>query len=287
MLGIIFGLIASIGQGVGYVYIKKSYKELSPSIAFLFNAMFAILLWVPFALISGVDFSNIGQVFIIAFISAILAEAYVMYVFSKGELSLTSTIFSTYPIFTVIISVLFLDESATGLVWLAIGIVIFGVLITSLPNKINKNDLDKRAYLLWPLSAAILVGISDSISKDIVDQTNAATFLFALAFAEIIIALIFLRIEKVSLKQFKEVRSNFDKYKNAVIGSFAISSTLIAFWLAFEHTLASIASPLTATYAVALLIFAHYILEDELSRKDKIGIFITISGTILLSYLLA
>jgi drug/metabolite transporter (DMT)-like permease len=98
-MGIIFGLLAALGQAFGYVSIKKSFKELNPSIAFFFDACFGLLLWVPFALIIGINFNQLPTVVGFALLSALLSEAFVFYALSKGHLSISGTIFAAYPIF--------------------------------------------------------------------------------------------------------------------------------------------------------------------------------------------
>ena len=103
-MGIIFGLLAALSQAISYTFLKKSYEELPPSVAFLFDACFGLLIWVPFALIIGFNFSHLPLVAIFALISALLSEAFVFYVLSKGEISITGTIFASYPVYTILFS---------------------------------------------------------------------------------------------------------------------------------------------------------------------------------------
>jgi drug/metabolite transporter (DMT)-like permease len=103
-MGIIFGLLASLSQAISYTLLKRSYRELAPSVAFLFDACFGLLIWIPFAFYIGFDFNHLPLVMIYALISALLSEAFVFYVLSKGEISLTGTIFSSYPIYTILFS---------------------------------------------------------------------------------------------------------------------------------------------------------------------------------------
>ncbi|MDQ5885842.1 MAG: family transporter, partial [Patescibacteria group bacterium] len=107
-----------------------------------------------------------------------------------------------------------------------------------------------------------------------------------LAFAQIPVALLILKMDRVKLSKFSYVIRERKKYKDAVLGAFLIVSTMIAFWLTFEYTLASIASPLTSTYAVSTLLFAYFILNERLSTKDKLGVSVTLLGTLLLGFVL-
>lgn len=65
--------------------------------------LFGLLIWIPFSLMIGFDFNHLPKVLIYALISGILSEAFTFYVFSKGEISITGTIFASYPIYTIFI----------------------------------------------------------------------------------------------------------------------------------------------------------------------------------------
>ena len=117
-MGIVFAVLAAVSQSILWVALKKSYENLAPSIAFFFDMIMGLLVWIPFALVVGVDFSRMGEILVYAVVSGILSEAFVFYVFSKGEVSYTSTIFSTYPLFTIFFSVLLNHEYRSSGLWL-------------------------------------------------------------------------------------------------------------------------------------------------------------------------
>ena len=83
-MGILFGLLAAVSFAVCYVSLKKSYEEFPPSIAFFFDMVLGILLWIPFSLILGFDSNNLGIVFVFALISAVLSEAF-FFMFYRRE----------------------------------------------------------------------------------------------------------------------------------------------------------------------------------------------------------
>jgi len=76
-MGILFAILAALSQSILWVALKKSYDNLSPSVAFFFDMVLGLLVWIPFSLIVGVDFSRMGEVLIYALISGILSEAFV------------------------------------------------------------------------------------------------------------------------------------------------------------------------------------------------------------------
>lgn len=283
-MGIIFALITSLSQAIGYVALKKSYEELPPSVAFLFDAIFGLIILIPFSLIMGFDFDQAPTVFVYAIISAILSEAFVFYVFSKGELSITATIFSSYPIYTVLFSLFVNNDRPTLNHWVFIIMTILGTLIVSLPNKLNKSEFKKKTLILWGLAAAVSVGFADSISKNIIDRTSVEVFMFALAIVQLPVALIYLKLENQKMSQFVNIVSHFNKYKFALLGSFLNIVTVFFLWLAFSSANLSVVSPLTAIYPGITILLAYLFLKERIKFNDFVGLVVIIIGVIGISY---
>jgi drug/metabolite transporter (DMT)-like permease len=283
-MGIIFAVLAALSQSILWVSLKKSYENLAPSIAFFFDMIMGVLVWIPFSLLIGVDFTHMGEILFYAVISGVLSEAFVFYVFSKGEVSYTSTIFSTYPLFTIFFSVLLNHESLLPIQWGLVGLVILGTLLVSMPVKISKKEFAKKSFLIWPLLGALAVGISDTLSKGIIDKTSAESFLFGLALAQIPVAFGYLKYEKQTMPKLVNIRTSWDTYKYAVLGSIMSVFSVLFLWLAFERAPASIASPITASSPGFVILLAITFLKEKVAKKDFVGFVLIVASVMGISY---
>lgn len=286
-MGIIFGLLSSLFFAFGFTSLKKSYEEFPPSVAFFFDMIFGLLIWIPFSLILGFDFSDLWVVLPYALISAVLSEAFIFYILSKGEISITGTIFASYPVYTILFAMLFLGERLGLQHWFFVLITIIGTTLASLPKKITKAELKKKQYILWAIAGATAVGVSDTISKGSIDQTSASAFLFALAFMQIPISIIYLKLEKESPLHILKFVEDIKKYKYSLLGSLFNVLGLVGLWLAFENTLASIASPLTAAYPGIMIVLAVIFLKEKPRKIELIGLSLIMIGVLGISYLFA
>ena len=215
----------------------------------------------------------------IALLSAILSEAFYYYIFQKADVGITGAVFSTYPLFTILFAFLFLGERPPSVLFLFALVVVVGIIILSLPDKI-KGVAYKNKAIFWGLIGAGAVGFADTISKGIIDRTSAATFLFALAIMQIPVAIVFLKRQNETVHQFLKIFSEVQKYKYAIIGAFLGVMAVLFLWLTFEVTYASIASPLTGMYPLFTLLLAYIWLKERLSLWDWIGSFIVIVGVL-------
>src|SRR3989338_7675334 len=220
MSGVVIAVYASFFMALAQAALKKSYKEFEPSVAFFINALLGVVLWIPLSFYFGVNFASLGQVLIYAIISAVLSEALYFYALSKGQLTITAILIGSYPIYTILFSFLINHEIVTFSQEMFIGVTIFGTLISYLPSKLNRKELRKSGVLIWPVIAAIAIGLSDTLSKKIINKTGDFTFLFVLAIAQIPVALIYLKLEKQHIvEEIQTIKTNIHDYKNAVTGS--------------------------------------------------------------------
>lgn len=235
-MGILFAIIASIGIALGNVILKRSFKDFSPAISFFIFSVFGVLIWLPFAFTGNVQFNHLILGFAGGIASAILGQLIYIWVISKGELSITATILSTYSIFTIILSVLFNREHLQALGWVFVAFAIIGTVIVSLPDKFIKNEVKNTTFILYAIFAAICIGSSDAFSKSVIERTSIGTFYFAVSISQFLVGLLYLKISKEPLAQFKDIIVKFNDYKFSIIGSlFYLSQPYLCSTLSILH----------------------------------------------------
>ena len=195
MIGIIIAILSAIFMTGMQIMLKKSYKELDPSVAFLFDTLFGLIIWIPIGFIFGATISGIFSCLMYAIISVILSEALVFYALSKGNLSVASVLISTYPMYTLLFSILINHESISYIQIVFILITIIGTILTSFDLDFRFKNM-KNLSILIPIVTAIAIGISDTLTKGIIDKTSSFNFLVAIAIVQIPVALIYLLITK-------------------------------------------------------------------------------------------
>lgn len=279
MIGVVFALLCAVFVGFSQISLRKSYKEMSPSIAFLFDSIFGLFIWVPLAVFMGISSgANFGEALIFALISAILSEAMVFYALSHGELSVTATVIATYPVYTVIFSRIINQEYMSMGIVLFVILTISGSIVASLPSK---SEIKINKAVIWPFVAAICIGLSDTISKGYINRSGDFSFLMMLGLIQIPIALAYLKIEKESfLDSVEGVLKRFNDYKYALLGGlFNIVGTGFL-WLSFSYAPASIASPITGSNGVFTVLLSRFLLKEKISKIKYLGIFLAFVGVI-------
>lgn len=281
MVGIIIAILSAIFMFGWQIFLKQSHtEELNPSVSFFFDMIFGLLIWIPIGFIFGATGSEIVKNLPIAFVSAILSEAFVFYALTKGNLSVASALIATYPIFTLMFSFVINNEFLTPIQLACIILTIIGIIMTCIEKDFKLKSL-KNVVIIIPLLAAISIGLADTLSKRTIDATSVYSFLVAIALCQIPVAIGYLLITKQKVKEITlDAKKDIQKYKLGLIAAiFNIVATGLLY-VSFSFNLASICSPLTAMSTPFIVLYSLIILKEKIHITNKIGIVISLIGTL-------
>lgn len=278
MIGIVIAIISAIFMTGMEIALKKSYKELDPSVAFFFDMLFGLILWIPLGFIFDARINSIIECIPYAIISAILSEALVFYALSKGNLSITTVLISTYPIYTLLFSMIINSERLNYLQIILILVTLVGTILTSISSDFKLKNI-KNIVVLIPLFTAVAVGLSDTLTKGIINKTSSFDFLVAIALVQIPVSILYLIITKEKMMLIiKNVKNGIVEYKYSILGSLLNVLGTGCLLVSFNYTYASIASPLTALYTPFVLIYSIFVLKEKSNKINYIGIILALIG---------
>lgn len=278
-MGITIAIISALFMTSMQILLKKSYKELNPSVAFFFDAIFGLLIWVPIGFAFGGKINEIPQCLIYAVISAILSEALVFYALSKGDLSVATVLISTYPIYTLLFSYIINNEILTSLQIIFILITIIGTVLTCIEKDFKLKNIKNFATII-PIITAIGIGLSDTLTKRVINETSSFSFLIAIAIVQLPVALIYLKISKQSFRKIRdEIKSDMKEYRYSIFGSLFNILGTGCLLISFNYVMASIASPLTAIYTPLVLVYSFVFLKERINKVNLFGIISAFIGT--------
>ncbi len=143
MVGVLFGILGAVGQGVGLVFAKKGFEVSAPnfhpiyatwvrmliaSITVYLIGAFKVNLWQEFKDISFNKSIN-KQVLLGTLFGPMIGISFSLYAATHLEAGIAQTIFSMLPITVLIAAVIWFKEKINPISYLAVGISLAGVLI--------------------------------------------------------------------------------------------------------------------------------------------------------------
>lgn len=171
-MGIILGLLAGFFDSVKNVFAKKDTKEYSETTVNFVWMLFATLITLPLALFNIPGAFSLKLLIIFICVTLLDFFAYIFYLRSLkfSDLSLSLPMLALTPVFVLIISYLFFNETVTLLALVGIGLIIAGGYLLN----VQKGNLSllaplenivKNKGVRYMLFTSILWGFANSLHK--------------------------------------------------------------------------------------------------------------------------
>ncbi len=278
-----FALLSAILWGVGQVVVKKGNATFTPFGDNVFATLIQLFIIAPFiAIVLGVDWGMALATYPYALAVAVLYMSY-YYVIVQGQISLTATVLSAYPLVTVILSYIFLNERLTSLQLWAGLLILIGTVILAFPQeKISKKAvLHSRRWLLWGIFGAFVVGIVQLLTKIGTAQSDGNTFTFLMGISYVPALLLTAIVDKKGRK-LKTIKWN-KSVIISLIGVAMIEIELLPLNLAFETGPASLVSLISSTNVIFMIILAVIFLKERINKIQFTGLVLAVIGILFLS----
>jgi len=264
---------ALILWGSGQVFIKKGLTSISPFVSNLIAVFFILLIEIPFALLGKVNWSYFPAIFLIGFFAQIPNFIY-PYVINKANVSLAGTVLAAYPFITVILSLLFLNESLSLLQVIGIAGIMIGMFLVAKPEN---EKFEVSQWLIWALFGALIVGTGDFIGKVGITKYDLNSFIFAFALSAVPGLLIIRLFDKSPLT----IKGSKKDILFSAIGNLIMPLGLLFLYIAFNSGPASLISPIASSYPALTAVLAYIFLKEKINKTNSFGIVLATLGIVL------
>ena len=271
---------AAFFWSIGQIFLKKGLENIPPLWSNITSNFMTLILWLPAALILS-NFSLVIPDLKFITIIIIAASMYLtfLYALSKGKVALIATVISIYPIWTIILSRILMDETINLFQKLCILFIIAGSIIISLPEKTSKFKNYNYQWIIWGFTASILIGTGDFLSKYSINQIGVYNYIFFLSLALNLMSILNYLIDKKSRKL---PTKNIKLFIPTIIGTSISLIGSFQFQLAFQYGKASLVTPVSSTYPALTVILAIRFLKEKINKRQFVAIGITVIGLILI-----
>lgn len=260
--------------GIGTVLVKKGYQNLTPWQTYALDSfLVAFPLWIIYGLIRGGNLFIVTPMAVYTVIFITITYAIYYYALDQGEVSLTAATIATYPVITLILSYLLLNERLRSITYIGIFLTILGVLAISLPKNFS---IKFGKWVLPSVLTAIGYGVGAYLSKLVLYTINNSTYLMMLAIGQIVVVSLWKLFIKDTIPKVKT-----KGFLYSLIGITLFNIGNIVYYYSLEKGYSSIVVSLSNTYIVITLILSIVWLKEKINIYQIIGILSVVVGVIL------
>lgn len=285
MDAILFALLAHIGWGVGDLFGAIVSRKIGGYSATFWSYIVRIpllALYIPFIL-DDVAHLNVTNVLITGLLSLIVIAGNVLHAeaFLSSNASLVGTIGAAFVVPTVILSVIFFDETLTGSQVAAVIVIVVGLVLTTLDfNSLAKKQFVLDRGIVLSFISMLLWGVYFAFVRIPIQEIGwFLPFYFVFLFAPVI--LLIMKWQKVALRH-----PNENQALPALIG-FMVCSTVanFAYNLGIVSGYTSIVAPIAGSYPVLFVILSFIFFKERVQRQQLLGIVVSLVGIVALSFM--
>jgi len=271
-----FALGTAVCWSVGQVFVKRGFANTPPLWNNIVNNLLALILWPPVVLwLSGFSINVPSpSIFSVIFISSCFYHTF-FYAISKGRLSLTGTVIAGYPVATIVLSFVFLNERLALLQYIGILFILSGGVTVALPERVERENGKDLSWIWWGMAGAVLLGTGDFLTKVSVNHIGSYSHIFFLSIVSVIVSGLNFLIDSKNRSTPRFFKVSF---RPTFIGILLHLFGGMLFLLAFDYGGASLIVTVSSVYPAFVVLLAIRFLGEKISRRQAMGIAVTVLG---------
>jgi drug/metabolite transporter (DMT)-like permease len=287
MLGIALALLSAALSGLSVVIVGKYNQKSSALNISIVITMVGMAVLLPLAVIAN-EFSAITLAgFGLFAIGGLLSPGLVRLLYYGGlkrlGTAVNSSIFAVYPLFSLLLAVLLLDETLALVNWVGIFIVVIGVVLVEM-SSYSPYGKSRRQFrnFVFPILGGLALGVSMIVRKYALDLCNTPVTGVAIAYTFSLIPFAAMMLLHKSARDGQSLRQDFRLFWIAGIGQAA--AWALAFYALSVESAAMVATLLSIEPIFVVLIASFYLGKSErIGSKLIASILITVLGAVLVA----
>jgi transporter family protein len=281
LLWLPFSVATILMYGLGQVFAKETRTGASSANLLILLGLNMFVVWTAYWIIFRESGAHSSSAWLQGIAGAALSGfAYVTYYESlkHGKVSIVGTIAGAYAPWTVVLALVFLNESMSAGEGIGVVLVVASMLIFTYSTGGNGNAKTERLGIALAVVSLFLWGTSAAVSKGAITEIGNTNFIGIYAF---VVPSIWVVYWLVSTK----AKFEMPKTDLRILELSLIFLTLggITYYLAIEMGNVSMVSPVTNIYPMITIAVAKVRLKEKLSTRQMVALAMLFASIPLLS----
>jgi len=283
LLWLPFSAATIIMYGLGQVFAKETRTHISSANMLVLFGGNVLVMFSAYWLVFGTGWEHDWSLFLEAALAAGLSgAAFVTYYESlkHGKISIVGTIAGAYAPWTVVLALVFLEESMTLGEGLGVALVVSAMLLFAyVPNNGNGSKKTELLGIVFAVMSLFFWGSSAAMAKGVISEIGNTDFIGVYAVVCPAIWIVYwLAAER---GRFEMPKSNKWLLELSML---FIAGGGITLYLAIENGPVSIVSPVTNLYPLLTIAVAKFRLREKLNLRQGVALAMLIASVPLFSF---
>ncbi|MAH01945.1 hypothetical protein CMO87_01800 [Candidatus Woesearchaeota archaeon] len=281
-LGILFAIVAMIGWGIADFVAAKAVRKITVIKTFLWSQsiglVFFLIIFALFFKFPSIPFPTLILISISSLIIVIAGLAFYKGL-QVGYVSIISPISSASAVITVILSLIFLNETLTRVQAIGVTLAILGAILTSF--KFHDLIKLKLKNIATGVEYALITMFGWGVMVILIDiLVSELGWFFPIFLLKVFVVFYVLMYSGITKK-------NISFPRNAlllvILAGILESGAFLLFGAGLTYENTSIIAPIVSAFPIVAIILARIFFKEILELNQKLGVVTVILGVVLLS----
>ncbi len=282
-VGIFFGIVAFVAWGLSDFCATYSARNASATKTFFWSQFVALILYIIFFAIffSALPPITLQEWLLVVLMTVAVIGGFLSYYkgLSVDKVAIVTSIGNAWPVVTLILALAFLGQSLGPGQAVAATIIILGSLLLSFRIKrlSEKNIKGIAPGVVYAIMGAIMFGVAFTVLDPLVASLGFFIPIFLQKCIQIPLSFMALKAVKIDLSFPKRVAFP------VIFMGFLEFGGLVSYNLAIESEFTALIAPLIAASPMVTIFLASLFFKERIRPLQWLGVFLIISGIIMLS----
>lgn len=284
-LGVIFGIIAMVGWGTADFFVAKAVRKTTIFKIFVWSQIIGAILFLlifslffKFLKFPFLSYTTIAVILISGFLDTVSYLAFYKGL-QIGKVSIISPVTACWSVVTVILSLIFLNETLTTLQAISVGLAILGAVLSSF--KLHDLLKLKLTNLASGVEYAIVTLLAWGIYFVFIDVLVAELSWFLPILLIKTVVVFYLLVYSGATKK----NISFPKNVALLVVLIGVLEAIafLSYGVGITSEYTAIVAPIAAALPAVTMVLARIFFKETLEINQKIGIVSVLTGLVLLS----
>lgn len=285
MQAIVFALISYFGWAIGDIFGTIASRKLGAYSTAFWRLLLGFILfsfYIPFALHDLTNLTLGLLIFMVCLgLFGIIGLVTLYEGLTVGNPALVGTIASSFAAISVLISVIFLNEKVSLNQIVSILVIFLGLILSVLDIKtVSQNKVVFNKGIVFALVTMVIFGIYFALIKIPIEKVGWFWPIYVVL-STFPALFLYMKIKGIKINIPASTKQWW--LLGGLVGSWAVAD--FGYNLGLSHGLVAVVAPIASSSPTLFVVLAFLLFKESINKQQIIGILITLTGIVSLSFL--
>ena len=200
---------------------------------------------------------------------------------SVGDINKVVPIDKSSTVLTVLLAIICFDETSNLVVKLIATVILAAGILLMVEKKQTEQKRERKSWMLYAVLSAVFAALTSILAKVGIAgvESNLGTAIRTGVVLILTWIIVFAKGKHAGIKHIDRKEFLF-----ITLSGLATGASWLCYYYAIQNGIVSVVVPIDKLSILVTVIFSYFVFKEKLSKKAMIGLFLIVTGTLLMAF---